>query len=177
MLVVAEIADISPICSIMEAIAIGAITRTAVISNLQNLNAGIPTHAESLIAAKLKIAEPSGFVMPAMCIIRAMTYETAIPIRIGMILNSPLPHTLNTMIVARATIARNQLVEALPIAEPARESPIQMMIGPVTTGGRNRITFFMPTTLMMRARMKYARPAITTPPQAYAAFSFAPMLA
>ena len=40
------------------------------------------------------------------------------------------------------------------MAEPARESPIQMMIGPVTTGGRNRITFFIPTTLMIRARMK-----------------------
>ena len=37
--------------------------------------------------------------------------------------------------VASAISARNQLVPAFPMADPARESPMQMMIGPVTTGG------------------------------------------
>ena len=65
-----------------------------------------------------------------------------------MILKIPLPQTLNTMMVARAISARNQLVPAFPMADPARESPMQMMIGPVTTGGRKRMTLFTPTRLM-----------------------------
>ena len=40
------------------------------------------------------------------------------------------------MITARATSARNQFVDALEIAEPARLKPMQMITGPVTTGGR-----------------------------------------
>ena len=57
-----------------------------------------------------------------------------------MILNIPFPQMLNMIITARAINARNQLVEALLMAEPARLRPIQMMTGPVTTGGRNLIT-------------------------------------
>ena len=41
---VAEIADISPMCSIMVAAAIGAITKIAVKSNLHIWNGGRPTH-------------------------------------------------------------------------------------------------------------------------------------
>ena len=47
--------------------------------------------------------------------------------------------------------ARSQFVEALLMAEPARLKPIQIMIGPVTTGGRKRITFFTPARRMIRA--------------------------
>jgi hypothetical protein len=32
--------------------------------------------------------------------------------------------------------------------------PIAIMIGPVTTGGKNLITFSMPTALIIAARMK-----------------------
>ena len=84
----------------------------------------------------------------------------------GMILNIPLPQMLNTMITASATSARNQLVEALLIAEPARLKPIQMITGPVTTGGRKRITRFTPTMRITSASNRYRRPATTTPPQA-----------
>ena len=52
-------------------------------------------------------------------------------------MKSPLPHILNIIITASATNASNQLADALVIAEPASERPIHIMIGPVTTGGRN----------------------------------------
>ena len=50
---VAEIAEISPICSIIVAIAIGAITRIAVKSNFINWNFGIPTHEADAIDVNL----------------------------------------------------------------------------------------------------------------------------
>ena len=81
----------------------------------------------------------------------AQTYEITTPIRIGMILNIPLPQTLKMMITARAISAKSQLVEAFEIAEGASERPMHMIIGPVTTGGRNLITFATPTILMIRA--------------------------
>ena len=56
------------------------------------------------------------------------------------------------MIIAIATTASHQQVEALVTAEGARFKPMRMMMGPVTTGGRNRITFFTPTSLMTAAR-------------------------
>ena len=68
-----------------------------------------------------------------------------------MILNIPFPQILNTIMVASAINARSQFVEALLMAEPARLKPIQIMIGPVTTGGRKRITFFTPARRMIRA--------------------------
>ena len=86
--------------------------------------------------------------------------------RIGMILNIPLPQILKTMITASATTAKNQLLDALETAEGARVRPIQMMIGPVTTGGRKRITRCTPTVLIMAASTRYMRPATTIPPQA-----------
>ena len=94
-----------------------------------------------------------------------------------MILNIPFPQMLKMMMTARATTARNQLVDALLIAEPARLSPIQIITGPVTTGGRNLITRFTPTRRMIRARIRYISPATTTPPQAYAALSLTLMVA
>ena len=88
-----------------------------------------------------------------------------------MILNMPLPQMLKTIITARATNARNQLVEAFPMAEDARLKPIQIITGPVTTGGRYLITRFTPTIRMINDRTRYRRPATTTPPHAYAALS------
>ena len=78
----------------------------------------------------------------------------------------PLPQMLNTMMVARAMRARGQQVEALLTAEGARVRPMHTMMGPVTTGGRKRMTFFTPASLMIRARIRYSRPATTMPPQA-----------
>ena len=42
---------------------------------------------------------------------------------------------------------KSQLVEALLIADEASDKPIHIMIGPVTTGGRNLITLLTPTIL------------------------------
>ena len=64
-------ADISPTCSIIVAIAIGAITRIAVTSNLQIWNGGSPTKPEEATDEKFKMAEPSGLVKPAAFIISA----------------------------------------------------------------------------------------------------------
>ena len=52
-----------------------------------------------------------------------------------------------------AGYARNG-VEALEMALGARVSPMQTMTGPVTTGGRKRMTFFTPASLMIRARIR-----------------------
>ena len=58
---VAEIAEISPTCSIMEAMAIGAIARIEVRLNLQRKNFGTPTIGADATPAKLRIALPSAF--------------------------------------------------------------------------------------------------------------------
>ena len=84
-----------------------------------------------------------------------------------MIFAIPLPQMLNTTITARATSARTQFVEQLPTADGARPKPIAMMIGPVTTGGKNLITLSIPTALIIAARTKYKRPAHATPRHAY----------
>ena len=57
-------ADISPICSIMVARAIGAMTSMAVRSNLQSSNGGRPTTDAAATLVKSKIALPSGFTKP-----------------------------------------------------------------------------------------------------------------
>ena len=84
------------------------------------------------------------------------------PIRIGMILNIPFPQILNTIITASATKARNQLVDALLMAEDARLKPMQMITGPVTTGGRYLMTRFTPTIRIINDSTRYKRPATTT---------------
>ena len=149
----------------------------AVTSNFANCIGGRPIQFAVLTEEKFRMAEPSGLVIPIAFMISATTYEITTPISIGIILNIPFPQMLKMIITARATSARNQLVEALLIAEPARVSPIQMMTGPVTTGGRNLITRFTPTRRMIRASTRYIKPATTTPPQAYAALSLTLMVA
>ena len=69
----------------------------------------------------------------------------------GMILNIPFPQMLKMMMVARAIRAKGQQVEALLTAEGARVRPMHTMMGPVTTGGKKRMTFFTPTRRMTRA--------------------------
>ena len=144
---------------------------------MQIWNFGKPIQLADETDAKLSIAEPSGFVTPNALRINAKAYEMITPIRIGIILNIPLPQILNIIITASATTARSQLVEALDIADEASERPIQIIIGPVTTGGRNLITLFTPTSLKIKATTRYNRPATTIPPHAYAAFSLAPISA
>ena len=76
------------------------------------------------------------------------------PIRIGIILNMPFPQILKIIITARAINAKIQFVEALAIALGARLKPIQIMIGPVTTGGKKRMTRLTPANLMISAKTK-----------------------
>ena len=78
----------------------------------------------------------------------------------------PFPQMLKIMITDKAMRASIQFVDALETAEGARLKPIQIIIGPVTTGGRKRITFFMPASLITSARIRYNNPATTMPPQA-----------
>ena len=83
--------------------------------------------------------------------------------RIGIILNMPFPQILKMIITANAVNAIHQLVEAFEIADGARDKPMQMIIGPVTTGGKN---FMTPTSLNISATARYKSPATTIPPQA-----------
>ena len=66
----------------------------------------------------------------------------------------PFPQILKIIITARAINAKIQFVEALAIALGARLKPIQIMIGPVTTGGKKRMTRFTPANLIISAKTK-----------------------
>ena len=55
----------------MEAMAIGAIARIAVMLNLQRKNFGTPTIGALATPAKFRMALPSAFVMPSAFMIRA----------------------------------------------------------------------------------------------------------
>ena len=48
------------------------------------------------------------------------------------------------MTTTMATTAISQLVEQLLMAEEERFRPMAMMMGPVTMGGKKRMTFLMP---------------------------------
>ena len=77
----------------------------------------------------------------------------------------PLPQMLQTTTTRIATRATHQLPRQLLMAEPARDRPMQMMMGPVTMGGKKRMTFFAPKSLKKSARTRYTRPATATPKQ------------
>ena len=130
-------------CSIIVARARGMMVMIALISNFISVIGGSPRIASSPIPSKL--TSP---------IIRAAMYETMIPMRIGTILDIPLPQILNTITVTRAMIATGQLVAQLLIADGARIRPMAMMIGPVTTGGKNLITLFAPKPLIKADRIR-----------------------
>ena len=74
---------------------------------------------------------------------------------------------LQTMTTTMATSATIQFVVQLLMADGARLRPMAMMIGPVTTGGKNFMTFLLPYTLQIKARTRYKRPAQATPTHAY----------
>ena len=134
----------------------GAMTKMAVRSNFAITNCCRPTSLEADTAAKSisGVTSPLAFtaVAPQALAIKATRYEPATPSKMGMILIMPFPQMFAAMIIAIATTASHQQVEALDTAEGARFKPMRMMMGPVTTGGRNRITFFTPTSLMTAAR-------------------------
>ena len=55
------------------------------------------------------------------------------------------------------------MVSQLAMAELASISPMQMTMGPVTMGGKNRMTRCVPNTLNSAASTKYSKLANTTP--------------
>ena len=69
------------------------------------------------------------------------------PRRIGMILTMPLPQMLQATMMAMATMATHQLLEQLLMAEEDRFRPMAMMMGPVTIGGKKRMTLLAPKAL------------------------------
>ena len=138
--VVEEMAETSPMCSIMAAMAMGAMTRMEVTSNLAMTNFCRPTKSALLTEAKLirGCMTPSapGSFAPQAVAISATMYAPTTPSRMGMILIMPLPQMLATMMMAMATRASHQQVEALVTAVPDRFRPMRMMMGPVTMGGK-----------------------------------------
>ena len=68
--------------------------------------------------------------------------------------------------MAMATSAMGQLVSQFAMADEARMSPMQMTMGPVTTGGKNRMMRRGPNTLNSAEMTRYSRPAAATPRQA-----------
>ena len=80
-----------------------------------------------------------------------------------MILIMPLPQMLQTTTMAMASRAIHQLAWQLLMAELARDRPMQMMTGPVTIGGKKRMTRAVPKALNSAERMTYSRPAQITP--------------
>ena len=57
----------------------------------------------------------------------------------------------------------SQFDEAFVMAEEARISPMQMTMGPVTTGGKKRMTRAAPNTRNSADSTRYRRPAHATP--------------
>lgn len=78
----------------------------------------------------------------------------------------PRPQMLLMTIMMIATSAIGQFVSQLAMAELARISPMQMTMGPVTTGGKNRMMRCGPNALNSADTTKYKSPAQATPRQA-----------
>ena len=70
-------------------------------------------------------------------------------------------------ITAMATRAIHHFCEQELMAEPESVRPMAMIIGPVTIGGKYRITLPVPNMAKSPDITKYRRPAQNTPAQAY----------
>ena len=131
-------AEMSPMCSIIVASAMGMMVMMAVtarpgskvgLANRPNTvfshATGSPTHGAATTPEKSTSPKAT-----------ATAYETTTPMRMGTILIMPRPQMLHTTIVTMATMATTQFVWQFVMAELARINPIEMTIGPVTTGGK-----------------------------------------
>ena len=78
----------------------------------------------------------------------------------------PRPQMLLITIIMMATSATGQFVSQFATADEARISPMQMTMGPVTTGGKKRMIRWGPNTLNRAEITRYSRPAQATPRQA-----------
>ena len=89
----------------------------------------------------------------------------------GIIFTMPLPQMLQAMTTSMATRATGQLAAQLFTAELESERPMEIMMGPVTMGGKKRMTFLTPKALKAAASTRYMSPAQATPKQAYGSIS------
>ena len=79
----------------------------------------------------------------------------------------PFPQILQMITRAMATMAISQSPEQLSMADWDSVRPMAMIIGPVTMGGKKRITLPVPKILIRRESSRYTSPAHATPKQAY----------
>ena len=70
------------------------------------------------------------------------------------------------MTTAMATSATGQLAWQLFTAELESERPMEMIMGPVTMGGKKRMTLRTPKALKSAESTTYTSPAQATPKQA-----------
>ena len=78
----------------------------------------------------------------------------------------PLPQMLHTITVASAAKASSQLLWQFLMALGAKIRPMEMMIGPVTTGGKNFIMRRMPNAEIRQLNSTYTKPEMATAAQA-----------
>ena len=102
---------------------------------------GSPIHGAEPIFEKSTAADETPQRLPRMI---AVKYETITPMRIGMIFTIPFPNTEATITATMPASATGQQLDALFTATGESTRPMPMMIGPVTTGGKNFITVFTP---------------------------------
>ena len=81
----------------------------------------------------------------------------------GTIFTMPRPQILHTIMAAMAMMATSQFVEQFAMAELARINPMQMTMGPVTTGGKKRMTRAGPNRRNSAESTRYSKPAHATP--------------
>ena len=122
---------------------------------MRSIDNGIPIHAAS-----------SSFAKSTSPIKAARIYDAMTPRRIGTIFIIPFPQMEEPITTVMATMERSQFCEQLLMAEPESVRPIAITIGPVTIGGKKRITFSVPNIFRRNAMMKYIMAAVATPMQA-----------
>ena len=66
------------------------------------------------------------------------------PLITGNNLSNPLPNIITMMETTNATKASSQSVFAMSTAVPESDKPINMMTGPITTGGKSLSSSCMP---------------------------------
>ncbi len=84
----------------------------------------------------------------------ANPYDVTTPSKMGMMRTMPFPHMLLMMTTKMATSAMSQSSLALVMADPERQRPMEIIMGPVTTGGKYLRTRSEPNPLMRAAMMK-----------------------
>ena len=147
-------AHISPICSMIVAKAMGTMAMMLLMRNVMSVFSRTASTVCSRLTGKPNHAASETFEKSTLPIIDATAYDTTTPSRIGTIFTMPRPQMLLTITVAMAMMARGQSVWQLDMAEPDSVRPMAMTIGPVTTGGKNRRTRFVPNHLISPAITK-----------------------